>query len=376
MNAASIFRMTIKEMINFISFLFNLFIDILFEWITNEKLIDYKEVHIMTDHEDIIDVLQNFKRLSKKKRRKFFTCLMFDREFIKWLFQPEKTANLTQIVEDMYKEFTKPTVMEAIIECIEYEGYSEFNRSHATFLTTICNLAIDRNNEALKEYDKAKRNTDISRAKLRAWSDGIDASNELIVKLLKRTKRIVKREATCTAKDANLPKYITVAAYTSIPEPKYVDRFKIGYYMNNLLTTIYSDVEENGEFPETVKWKIFFEDIFGKQNVVECATFILLEGVHRIDKYRNSDDVMNCWDSLTEFALAELNRAPDALRDQMMELYIKRVDKMFSNKAFDLRTNLLEVPKYIWPQLYKTVKKYSENLIGILTKNEDTKEED
>lgn len=322
----------------------------------------------MSEHDMNIDVLQNFKKLGRKKRRKFIQQLLYDRDFIKWLFQPEKTADLTQIVEDLYKELTKPIVMESIIDAIEYEGYSEFNRSHATFLTTICNIAIDKNNEMLKEYDKAKRNIDISRSKLRSWANGIDYSNELIVKLLKRSRRIVKREATCTAKDARLPKYITLAAYTSIPEPKYVDRFKIGFYLNNLLTTIYSDVEENGEFMETVRWKMFFEDIFGKENVVECATFILLEGVHRIDKYRNSDDVMCCWDSLTDFALAELNKAPDTIRDQMVDLYTKRLDKMFSNKSFDLRTNLLELPKAIFPNLWKTVQKHVERLTDILLK--------
>lgn len=328
----------------------------------------------MNDLEKIIDVLQNLKRISRKKRRKFFTTLLFDSQFIKWLFQPEKTANLTQIVEDMYKEFTKPIAMEAIISVIDFEGCSDFNRSHATFLTTICNLAIDKSNEELKSYDKAKKDPGVPRMRLRGWAESIDTTNMLTAKLLKRARKIVKRQASCTAKDANLPKYITTAAYTSIPEPKYIDRFKIGYYLNNLLNTIYSDVEENGDFLDDINWKKFFGDVFGKENVVECATFILLEGVHRIDKYRNSRDVMYCWDSLTEFALAELNKAPDNTREQMIELYIKRLDKMFSNKSFDLRTNLLDVSKMIWPNLWKTVQKYATKLGEILSRGLDVEE--
>lgn len=325
----------------------------------------------MNDLDKIIDVLQNLDRMNRKRRRKFFTMLLFDKQFIKWLFQPEKTANLTQIVEDMYKEFTKPISIAALIDVIEYEGYTEFNRSHATFITTICNIAIDKNNEELKSYDKAKKDPSVPRIKLRGWAEGIDRSNLLVAKLLKKARKIVKRDASVTAKDARLPKYIAVAAYTTVPEPKYVDRFKIGYYLNNLLNTIYSDVEENGEFLDDVKWRRFFADVFGKENVVECATFILLEGVHRIDKYRNSKDVMYCWDSLTEFALEELNKSPDNTREQMIELYIKRLDKMFSNKSFDLRTDLLDIPKMIWPNLWKTVQKYAKQLGEILNRGFD-----
>lgn len=325
----------------------------------------------MNDLDKIIDVLQNLDRMNRKRRRKFFTMLLFDKQFIKWLFQPEKTANLTQIVEDMYKEFTKPISIAALIDVIEYEGYTEFNRSHATFITTICNIAIDKNNEELKSYDKAKKDPSVSHMRLRGWAEGIDRSNLLVAKLLKKARKIVKIDASVTAKDARLPKYIAVAAYTTVPEPKYVDRFKIGYYLNNLLNTIYSDVEENGEFLDDVKWRRFFADVFGKENVVECATFILLEGVHRIDKYRNSKDVMYCWDSLTEFALEELNKSPDNTREQMIELYIKRLDKMFSNKSFDLRTDLLDIPKMIWPNLWKTVQKYAKQLGEILNRGFD-----
>lgn len=325
----------------------------------------------MYENEDLLDVLIRFKRFSRKKKRKFFINLLHDKGFIKWLFQPEKTPNLTQIVSDMYAQFCKPDVMEAMIDAIDYEGYEEFNRSHATFLMSVCNIAIERNNETLKELDKAKKDRDFSRARLRDISDRIDESNIMIAKLLKRVRKIVKRHATSLAKESRLPRYITVAALTSVPEPKYVDRYKIGYYLNNLFNTIYSDVELNGEFEKNVRWKVFFEDIFGRDNVVEVATFILLEGVHRIDKYKNSDDVRVCWDSLTEFALSQLDKAPDALREQMVELYIKRVDKMFSNKAFDLRTNLLKLDKLFFPNLVKTITKYADKLMSILQRGKE-----
>lgn len=330
----------------------------------------------MYDYDDVMEVLIRFKKLSQRRKRKFFTNLLLDRDFIKWLFQPEKTENLTKEVEELYEELTKKNVMEAILDTIEHEGTELFNRSHATFITTICNMAIAKNIEELKAYEKAKKDPDVPRMRLRGWMEKIDESNRLIANLLKKSRKMIKREAKRTAKDARLPLYITQTAFTSVPESKYVDRYKIGFYLNNLLNTIYSDVEQNGEFIDDVRWKRFFADVFGDNNVVECATFILLEGVHRVDKYRNSEDVCVCWDTLTEFALAELNKAPDNTREQMVELYVKRLDKMFSNRSFDLRANLLDIPKTIWPSLWKTVQKYSGKLMEVLNRGIAESEEE
>jgi hypothetical protein len=101
---------------------------------------------------------------------------------------------------------------------------------------------------------------------------------------------------------------------------------------------------------------------------VDVATFVLLEGVHRIDKYRNSEDVRECWDSLTTFALKELNDSPEQVRQQMIELYIKRIDRMFSNKAFDLRVNLTDLDEDSFPKLVKTVDKYADKIVSILSR--------
>lgn len=322
----------------------------------------------MFDYDRTLDVLQGFKRLSSKKRRKVMITLFYDEDFMKWLFQPDKAANLTEMVSDMYAEFTKDHTMQAMIDAIDYEGASEFTRSHATFLTTVANIAIQNNNEFLKEIELGRKNGDYSRKESSRLCEGVNEINETVARLLKRARRIVKRDATILARDSRLPKYITMAAFTSVPEPKYIDRFKIGYYLNNLFNTIYSDVEENGEFERGVRWREFFKEVFGKNNVVEVATFVLLEGVHRIDKYRNSEDVRECWDSLTTFALKELNDSPEQVRQQMIELYIKRIDRMFSNKAFDLRVNLTDLDEDSFPKLVKTVDKYADKIVSILSR--------
>lgn len=324
----------------------------------------------MFDHEMTLDVLCAMDRFSKKRRRKVMTSLLFDEEFIKWLFQPDPSPNLTEIAASMYKELTKGYVMDALADAVEFEGYREFDRSHATFLTTVSNLAITNNNELIAEVENRRKDGEITRKHSNHLMAQVDDENQIIAKLIKRARRIVKREAYDLARETRLPRYITIAALTSVPDPKYIDRFKIGYYLNNLLNTIYSDVERNGEFSSRVKWRTFFKVIFGKDNVVEAATFILLEGLHRIDKYRNSDDVRSCWDTLTTFALTELNDSPDQVRQQMIELYIKRIDKMFANKAYDLRVNLLHLDEGWFPKLAETVEKYADRIVAILDRKQ------
>ena len=325
----------------------------------------------MFDYDKTLDILQDFNRISPKKQKKVIKSLFYDETFIEWLFQPKKVPNLNDLVSAMYAEFTKPVVMEAMVETVKEEGYSEFTRSHATFMFSVANIAIQGNNEMLEDISKKKKNDEISSKEARRLAEKIDESNDIIASLLKVAKKIIKKTAIRLSKESRLPRYVCMTALHSIPEPKYVDRYKIGYYLNNLFNSIYSEVEENGEFERNVRWKVFFKEIFGKDNVIEAATFVLLEGVHRLDKYKNSEDVVECWDSLTSFALRELEDSPQQIRQQMIELYIKRIDKMFLNNSFDLRVNLLDLSGKTFPQLVDTIEKYTDKITSILSRGKN-----
>ena len=50
----------------------------------------------------------------------------------------------------------------------------------------------------------------------------------------------------------------------------------------------------------------------------------------------------------------------------MVELYIKRIDKMFANGSFDLRANLLTLSKELFPSLTKIVDRYSDKIQAIV----------
>lgn len=320
----------------------------------------------MFHYEDTLDVLIDFKHMSPKKRRKIILELFSDKDFIKWLFQPDNIPNLTEIVTDFYTEFTKPYTMKAMVDAIDYDGPREFDRNIATFLTSVANIAIQNNNDILEELEDARKSGDISRSESREVCDKIENINETVADLLKMARKIIKRDAIRLSRDSRLPKYITISAFTSIPDPMYIDTFKIGYYLNNLFSTVYSEVDENGEFERNVKWKVFFREIFGKENLADVATFILLEGTHRIDQYVNSDDVRRCWDSLTAFALTELDKSPSDLRNQMLDLYIKRLDRMFANRAFDLRVDLRRLDPNLYPRLTETLGKYVGKIASII----------
>lgn len=323
----------------------------------------------MFNYEKTMRQMKDIENMSSKKQKKVIRGLFFDDTFTEWLFQPPKEPNLNDLVEKLYIQFTKPAAMAAIVAVIKDEGYDEFNRSHATFLYSIANVAISENNDILNDISKQKKAGELSNKEARRLMDDIDDANEIIASLLKCIKKINKNKAKKLAKASSLPTYICASALHSVPEPKLVDRFKIGFYLKNMLNTIYSDVEQNGEFDEDVDWKVFFREIFGKDNVSEVATFILLEGVNRIDKYKNSVDVKICWDTLTSFALKQLNDSPQALRTQMVELYLKRIDKMFANRSFDLRVNLMDLSKKKFPNLVETVEKYADRLNAILTRH-------
>lgn len=318
----------------------------------------------MFEFEEVTRTLNKFPKLSKKKQKKFIKNMLRDEDFMEWLFNPPNNANIAEYVEEMYTVLSSYEAINAFNAMFEDTGYGGFNRTHATFIYSIINIAIQNSDERLKELERQKKEGELSKKEAKEIANLSDNFNDKIAELLKYAKKIVKVKAKELSIDSRMPRNICVLGYLTTPDPKYINRFKVGYYLNNLLNIIYAEVQKEGAFHD-VKWKRFFSGIFGKDNVVEVCTFILLEGVHRINNYKDSKSVKECWDSLTTFALKELNDAPDSVRSQMVELYIKRIDKMFANRAVDLRVNLLSIDNDIFPKLADTVSRYVDKIAAI-----------
>ena len=140
----------------------------------------------------------------------------------------------------------------------------------------------------------------------------------------------------------------------------------MGFYLNQVLLSIYRFVDDHHYDTSKIDWKEFFRILFGDKNVIEAATFILLEGVHRIDEY--GDEVNDTFNQLTMFALKELEIAPEGLKTQMLDLYVKRISRMFANRTFDLRANLLDIDPMRFPNLAKTVDHYASQISEIVNR--------
>ena len=320
----------------------------------------------MFELRNVMRTFDDFDDMGDKKKAKFINTLFHDNDFMQYLFDPAKNENTESEIVALYQAVTQPTVIKAMYETIQDTGYSEYDRSVATFINSICNQAILYNNEILEDAASKKRSGDLTNREYTQFSEKCEKYNGYIAELLKCSRKIVKPIAKDLCAETGIPRYVCTIALRSAPETKYIKTYKVPYYLSNILNNIYSEVDKMGDFSENVNWRPFFKTVFGKDNVIEAATFILLEGVHRIDKYENSKDVHACWDSLTSFALKELNDSPDQLRNQMIEIYIKRISKMFANHAFDLRVDLLNIDKNTFPKLASSVSNYADKIQSII----------
>ena len=325
----------------------------------------------MFNYSDTIELLEAIQEgMKEEKAIKNLKNLLLDDTFMDWVFNPPKVANAVEMANELQIGFIRPKVMRAVVTTIEEVGYDKFNRNVASYLYGIVNLAIAANNDKIKDVTSKRKSGDISTREESRLMEKCEKTNKAYKELFKTIKKIVKKDAKALSRQTGIPKEQCVSALISVPEVEFVNRYKIGFYINNIFATFYLNAEEGAfEDIDDIKWKPFFKEIFGKNNTIEAATFILLEGVHRINKYTHSE-VKELWDSLTRFALKELESAPETLRNQMMELYIKRIDKMFMNKSYELRVDPLSISAASYPNLVETISHYADKIKDIFKRKE------
>ena len=128
------------------------------------------------------------------------------------------------------------------------------------------------------------------------------------------------------------------------------------------------------EYINSIKWHNYFQALFGDNSTASTALSIVLEGVRRIDPFRDAphfDDVRAVWDSLTEYALKELDSAPEGVRRQMMDIYLKKVNHLFTDgTGARLRIDMLNIPSE-YGNLARTMSHYVDRLAKIMHRNVD-----
>lgn len=310
-------------------------------------------------------------KTGKQKTTEILEDMIYSKDFAEFLFKPKGIPNLTEVVSQFYAAMSRPQVIKCLVNFITSEGYDEFNRTQATFFYSVASMALESNNERAEENSKKKKSGQISNKEFNETNDKIEEYNKYVKKLFKCAKKIVKKSAYNLSEDSRIPEKLCRTACYMVPETEDVDRYKIGRFLDSLLTEFYDQIDKNNyRIPDNANWKAFFKKLFGKDNLAEVATFLLLEGHNRRDAYDTNSAVIECWDSLTEFALEQMNAAPEQIRDQMLELYLKRISRMFSNGTYELRVDLLSLPKSDskFPQLASSINKYADKLKAILEK--------
>lgn len=299
----------------------------------------------MFDYERMIKRLENFDNISKSKQRKVVEELLTDKEVPNFLYRPKDIPNLSEVVSAFYTGLTKTSVLRNIVRFIEDEGYDEFNRTYACFFYAIVSIAIESANELASENADKRKDGEISNREFREKSDKIDEYVALVNRLFKLAKKIVKSEAKELSDDTNIPFKLARLACLMVPDKQYIDHHKIGSMLYLLLEEWYDNIDDVESVSAlSIRWKGVFRHLFGKENLPEVATYLLLEGHSRKDKKCKSARAEKLWDSLTEFALYQINEAPEQVRDHMLELYIKKVSRMFTNGTYELRVDLLSLP--------------------------------
>lgn len=330
------------------------------------------ELHVLSE---AADLFASCKQMRTDKFNRRLIALINSEEFLRAMFRPNmkdgKKDEITAKITQVYDAAGKPSVIEAITEAVADYGYRDFSRATTAFLTSIVNLGVSTIDAKASDLGRAMDHDEIDQREYDRQMRKLDRFQEELGELLKYIKRCVKSDSRALARATGLPKKICQNALYTVPEYRYLDQYKVGYYLTTLLGNIYGYVDLNPdevEDFEDIDWEKFFRVVFGKDRVCDVASLVLLEGVDRIAGYENQHIVHECWDSLTSFALKALNKAPESLREQMMELYLKRINRMLANNGIDLRIDLTTIDSLRFSNLAKTVSKYLDKFDAIMKK--------
>ena len=304
-------------------------------------------------YEKAISKLEKFTELNKEKQVKLLKKILTDDEMLKWQFDPgqNKQPYTGEMFNKLYKAMAMPAALKSYEPMLNRYGKETFTRSSIVILHTVLTYALEIHNSMIESYKNevsatgANKETKDMKNRVEKYAEHLDSLKGVIQKLVKPWLKSL-------SSDTGLSRDIIFKALMVAPEVKYIPQQRITSTTVHLLEEIYSEANISG-FPakgSSVHWKPLFKTIFGVENIPSVAVSILLEGAHHIDKYRESDNlicVRDCWDSLTKFALNELEECPDKVRSQMIELYLKKAENLINRRngrPTDLRVNLTRLP--------------------------------
>ena len=325
----------------------------------------------MVNFEKITKKLAKFDELSTKKTTKLFRAIFEDDDFRNWYYGVDVHQSTQRDMQQFStmlsrifgtKGLAKPSTM---IKLTEYVAASNLDHTGCALVYTVIDNANTIVNDAA-EHLSAELDNGLDRKTAAKKLEKCDKYREVIRNLLNEICKCVKTKKM--AESFNMSNTLIQSTYFIVPDRKYIQTYRINKFMSMLLKETYLCVSEFGhDDVKYIDWKGYFSKLFGEDAIPSCAISILMENPRRIDAYRGStcfDDVKRVWDSLSKFAMTALNNADDGVRRQMIEIYLKRLEKMRGGNI-KTRVDLLELPEQ-FGNLISTLSNYRNRLSKIM----------
>lgn len=318
---------------------------------------------------NMIEQLSRSKHVSSLGRDRLM-MMITSRSFIRAVISPrvekDEKAHTSDLIVAIYDYTTRPSIIRAIARYLEEHSLVSTDRDVAVFFVSLVNLGMSEMNTRAQDIGNRRDHRDINDEEYDHIMRKFEQYQEDLETILAAARKIIRPEARMLNRSSGIPKKLCQSGLYTVPSENILDAYKIGYYLDLLLNNIYGFVDMTGglvDFQREVNWSRYFARVFGARRLPDVASLIMLESPDRITQYKNQPAaVRDCWDSLTEWALRNLNSQSSDVRDHMIELFLKRVSKRLDKWGFNTRIDLRKIDDYRFSDLAHTVKKYWDRL--------------
>ena len=308
-----------------------------------------------------MDKLQRYSELSDKKQNKLVVMLFEDEEFLEWLFGSNGDVQASrQELEKLYFSLSNSFVLYKITEYLRESDDILNPRTTYYIITNILTSSVNRLNsessrivEKYNEHESDMYTTREANKSLSSYKKNLEKIDGLLEEIYGGVINKIN-------KYSNVPNPLIKECYGKVPDLRFI--LKMGMYVNEVLKSIYEYFGKVGA-DVYIKWEPFFAGVFTEESISEVVISILLEGNSKIERYKDLpyfDEIPMVWDSLSTFALEELDKLDHSILSRVLDNYINRCSRiMRKHPDTTLRVNLLNTPK-----------EYG-NLRAIISKNSD-----